>query len=121
MVEKNRQKLTTATEQATLAREREKIATEREAMVQETLRERTELMSRLANVGKYAQSGALSASISHELNQPLAAIQLNIQESAHLAQEAQASPRLLALLDRINQDNQRAALIVRRVRDMFRR
>ena len=119
VVEKNRQQLIQATEQAVVSREQEKLAIERERMAQHALQERTELMSRLAMVGKHAQSGALSASIAHELNQPLASIQLNIEESQRIAQSQGVTAPLAALLTRIEQDNQRAALIVRRVRDMF--
>ena len=119
VVEKNRKRLVDVTEQAVIAREREKLAVEREHMAQEVLRERTDLMSRLAMVGKHAQSGALSASIAHELNQPLAAIQLNIEESQRMALNFQAPPPLQSLLERIKQDNQRSAVIVRRVREMF--
>jgi C4-dicarboxylate-specific signal transduction histidine kinase len=108
-----------ATEQTVMARESEKLAIAREHMAQDVLRERTELMGRLAMVGKHAQSGALSASIAHELNQPLAAIQLNIEEAQRMVQTGTLTPVLAHLLGRIEQDNQRAASIVRRVRQMF--
>lgn len=98
VVEKNQTLLVKATEQAIQAREGEK----------------------LAQVGKLAQSGALSASIAHEVNQPLAAIQLNVEESRRIAQEAGAPETLLHLLRHIEQDNQRAAQIVQRIRAMFR-
>jgi C4-dicarboxylate-specific signal transduction histidine kinase len=98
VVEKNQTLLVKATEQAVQAREGEK----------------------LAQVSKLAQSGALSASIAHEVNQPLTAIQLNAEESLRIAQEAGAPEALLNLLTRIEQDNQRAAQIVRRIRAMFR-
>lgn len=97
VVEKNQKLLVSATEQTVRAREGEK----------------------LAQVGKLAQSGALSASIAHELNQPLAAIQLNVEESQRIAHEANVSEPLLSLLTRIEQDNQRAAKIVQRIRAMF--
>lgn len=119
MVEKNRQQLVLATEQTIMAREGEKLALAREQMTQEVLRERTELMARLARVGKHAQSGALAASIAHELNQPLAAMQLNIEETQHLMQSGTAPQLMPALLENIAKDNQRAAAIVRRVRQMF--
>lgn len=98
VVEKNQTLLITATEQTVRAREGEK----------------------LAQVGKLAQSGALSASIAHELNQPLAAIQLNVQESQRMAREADVPAPLMTLLSRIEQDNQRAANIVQRIRAIFR-
>lgn len=98
VVEKNQTQLVTTTEQAVRAREGEKMA----------------------QIGKLAQSGALSASIAHELNQPLAAILLNVEESQRMAKEAQVPGPLLTLLDRIEQDNRRAAQIVQRIRAMFR-
>lgn len=98
VVEKNQNLMVKATEQAVLAREREK----------------------LAQVGKLAQSGALSASIAHEVNQPLAAIQLNAEEAQRMAREGGASEDLLVLLSRIEQDNRRAAQVVQRIRAMFR-
>lgn len=119
VVEKKQRQLVQATEQAVMAREGEKLAIEREHITQDLLRERTELMSRLAMVGKHAQSGALSASIAHELNQPLAAIQLNIQEAQRIAESLTLPAALPHLLERIKQDNQRAASIVRRIRQMF--
>lgn len=98
VVEKSQNLMVKATEQAVLAREREK----------------------LAQVGKLAQSGALSASIAHEVNQPLAAIQLNAEEAQRMAREGGASEDLLVLLSRIEQDNRRAAQVVQRIRAMFR-
>lgn len=98
VVEKSQNLMVKATEQAVLAREREK----------------------LAQVGKLAQSGALSASIAHEVNQPLAAIQLNAEEAQRMAREGEASEALLVLLSRIEQDNRRAAQVVQRIRAMFR-
>jgi C4-dicarboxylate-specific signal transduction histidine kinase len=123
VVEKKQRQLVLATEQTVMARESEKLAIEREKITQSLLRERTDLMARLAMVGKHAQSGALSASIAHELNQPLAAIKLNIQEARRMACSisplSSALTLLPILLERIEQDNQRAASIVRRVRQMF--
>lgn len=98
VVEKSQNLMVKATEQAVLAREREK----------------------LAQVGKLAQSGALSASIAHEVNQPLAAIQLNAEEAQRMVREGEASEALLVLLSRIEQDNRRAAQVVQRIRAMFR-
>ena len=98
VVEKNQALLVKATEQTVRAREGEK----------------------LAQVGKLAQSGALSASIAHELNQPLAAIQLNVEESRRIARETGYPGALLTLLERIEFDNKRAAQIVQRIRSMFR-
>lgn len=119
VVEKSRRQLVQATEQAVLAREGESLALQRESLAQALLRERTMFMQRLASVGKLAQSGALSAAIAHELNQPLAAMQLNIEEAARMARDSQAPEVLRTRLYHLLQDQQRAAATVRRIRRLF--
>lgn len=106
-------------EESVIAREREASARQREVIAQELLNERTQFMERLASVGKMAQTGALSASIAHELNQPLAAMQLNIEESMRISREVRAPEALQNLLSRVKGDNQRATQIVRRIRLLF--
>lgn len=120
MVEKNRVLLVRATEASALARASEALAMHKEQVAKEMLRERTEHMQQLASIGKLAQAGALSASIAHEINQPLAAIQLNAEESMRWALEAQVPAPLQKLIQRIEQDNQRASDVVKRVRAMFK-
>ena len=117
--EKSRRLLAQATAQAATARENARLALEREEVAQAVLRERTEWMGRLARIGKLAQSGALSATIAHEVNQPLAAMRLNIEESRRMAAQLRAPDALLQMLERLDRDNQRASDIVRRVRQMF--
>lgn len=119
VVEKNQAKLVQETEKTLLARRGEALAVQREQLAEEMLRERTEMMERLAMVGKLAQYGALSASIAHEINQPLAAIQLNIEEAKRLSDEFQSPVVMRTLLDRVERDNVRAAQVVKRVRNMF--
>ena len=119
VVEKNRRELALAVEESVVAREQEATARQREVVAQELLNERTQFMERLASVGKMAQTGALSASIAHELNQPLAAIQLNIEESMRISREVRAPEALQNCLSRVKGDNQRATQIVRRIRLLF--
>lgn len=84
------------------------------------LRERESLISSLLRANKTAATGALSASIAHELNQPLGASQLNIQflqkklSEGHLTTE-QNQEILTALLA----DNQRATNIIQSLRSIF--
>lgn len=84
------------------------------------LRERESLISSLLKANKTAATGALSASIAHELNQPLGASQLNIQflqkklSEGHLTTE-QNQEILTALLA----DNQRATNIIQSLRSIF--
>ncbi len=47
--------------------------------IRSPLKEREQLISSLLQANKTAATGALSASIAHELNQPLGASSLNIQ------------------------------------------
>lgn len=82
--------------------------------------ERENLISNLLKANKTAATGALSASIAHELNQPLGASQLNIQflqkklADGHLTPE-QNKEVLIALLA----DNQRATNIIQSLRSIF--
>ncbi|QWD85888.1 HAMP domain-containing histidine kinase [Polynucleobacter asymbioticus] len=82
--------------------------------------ERENLISSLLRANKTAATGALSASIAHELNQPLGASQLNIQflqkklSEGHLTAE-QNQEILTALLA----DNQRASNIIQSLRSIF--
>ena len=84
------------------------------------LLERERLISNLLKANKTAATGALSASIAHELNQPLGASQLNIQflqkklSDGNLTTE-QSQEVLTALLI----DNQRAANIIKSLRAIF--
>lgn len=84
------------------------------------LTERESLIARLLKANKTVATGALSASIAHELNQPLGASQLNIQflqkklSAGDLTAE-QTQEILTALLA----DNQRASNIIRSLRSIF--
>jgi signal transduction histidine kinase len=88
--------------------------------IKSLLIERENLISNLLKANKTAATGALSASIAHELNQPLGASQLNIQflqkklSEGHLATE-QTQEVLTALLA----DNQRASNIIQSLRSIF--
>lgn len=119
VVEKNQASRRQADEAAQLARQAELLAEQERRLAEEALRERTAMMERMAAVGKLAQSGALSATIAHEVNQPLAAIQLNVSEALRRCTQAHAPVEVTHLLTRIEHDNQRAAQILKRVRALF--
>ena len=82
--------------------------------------ERENLISNLLKANKTAATGALSASIAHELNQPLGASQLNIQflqkklSEGHLSTEQNQ-----AILTDLLADNQRATNIIQSLRSIF--
>ena len=88
--------------------------------IKSLLNERDSLIKSLMRSNKTAATGALSASIAHELNQPLGASNLNIQflkrklEQGELSVDTQKE--LFAALET---DNNRASSIVRSLRSIF--
>jgi len=84
------------------------------------LAERENLISSLLKANKTASTGALSASIAHELNQPLGASSLNIQFLQKKLAEGRISSALeKEILDTLLADNHRAANIIRSLRSIF--
>ncbi|MES2585801.1 MAG: ATP-binding protein [Pseudomonadota bacterium] len=84
------------------------------------LSERESLISRLLKVNKTVAAGALSASIAHELNQPLGASFLNIQFlQKKLAEGSLSAEQNQEILSALLSDNQRAANIIRSLRSIF--
>jgi len=85
------------------------------------LEERESLISSLLIANKTAATGALSASIAHELNQPVAAISLNTEFIQRKLNEGEADTSgLKEVITHIQQDNHRIARIVSTLRDIFR-
>jgi C4-dicarboxylate-specific signal transduction histidine kinase len=120
VIEKNRSALLSEIKQRTEAQINERQASRRESVMRTLLTERDKLIERLAQVQQAAQASALSASIAHEINQPLTAIQLSIDEAIDLYRSGNAPDRLEILLARVVEENQRAAQIIRRLQDFFR-
>ena len=84
------------------------------------LREKECLIMGLMKANKTAVTGALSASIAHELNQPLGASNINIQFLKSKLDKGQLNPELgKEVLDDLERDNKRAATIVRSLRSIF--
>lgn len=79
-----------------------------------------QLRNSLVRANKTIASGALSASIAHELNQPLASIRLNGQLLRHTLLN-QVTPReeVKAIIDDILSENARAAKIISSLRAIF--
>ena len=78
------------------------------------------MVGSLLKANKTAATGALSASIAHELNQPLGASNLNIQFLKMKLEKGVLNPELgKEILDSLEQDNKRAATIVRSLRSIF--
>ena len=88
--------------------------------ITELLKETERLIYGLMKANKTAATGALSASIAHELNQPLGASNLNIQFLKMKLEKGVLNPELgKEILDSLEADNQRAATIVKSLRSIF--
>jgi signal transduction histidine kinase len=104
----------------------EKISIEKSQTLQENfkitelLKEKEGLIYNLLKANKTSATGALSASIAHELNQPLGASNLNIQLLKMKLEKGVLDPALgKEILDSLEEDNNRAATIVKSLRSIF--
>lgn len=120
VIEKNRAALLDETAERSRAQEGESQAIDRERSTLEVVRQREELIAELARMQRAAQAGALSASIAHEINQPLTSVRLSVEESLLLARTETDPVRIEFLLKRIAAENERAANIIRTLRNVFR-
>jgi signal transduction histidine kinase len=114
------------THELAVTNERANAMRETSLELKQLLQEREEIIRQLAMFNKTAGMGALVASLAHELNQPLTAIQLNAEliDSALPNQEVGSEANVdgstvkLAMQDLLK-DNQRAATIIKTLRNMF--
>jgi signal transduction histidine kinase len=84
------------------------------------LEERESLIANLLRVNKTAATGALAASIAHELNQPLGASNLNLQFLKKKLDNASLDPQEQhQVLDALMADNLRASNIIKSLRSIF--
>jgi signal transduction histidine kinase len=79
-------------------------------------------MSELARVNRFSMAGELTASIAHEINQPLAAIQTNA-ETMELALKARSPDidEIKEIAADIRRDQERASEVIRRLRSLLRK
>jgi len=80
------------------------------------------LRQELTHIGRVSAMGELSASLAHELNQPLTAILSNAQAAQNLlAGDAIDLEAVREILSDIVADDQRAAAVIRRLRSLLRK
>ncbi len=84
-------------------------------------RETARLGAQIARMERLHMMNELSATLAHELNQPLTATLTNAQLARHMAAHSNGRcVRLVALMDDIERDTRRASDVVRRVRNFVR-
>jgi signal transduction histidine kinase len=93
---------------------------EEKSQIQQLLNERNELINSLIQAKKSAETGALSAALAHELNQPLCAIQLNA-ECLQMELTSDVTNPIInrELIERILSDNKRASEIIISLKQVF--
>ena len=77
-------------------------------------------MAELAHVNRFSTAGELTASIAHEINQPLGSILTNAEAAAAILKSH--SPDIVELKDIVNdilQDDRRASEVIRRMRSLL--
>jgi PAS domain S-box-containing protein len=86
------------------------------------LTERKRAESELAHANRIATMGELTASIAHEVNQPLAALLTNAQTAVRwLGNQPPNLEKARPLIERVINDGKRAADIVSRIRDLAKK
>ncbi|MCG2627422.1 sensor histidine kinase [Bradyrhizobium sp. WYCCWR 13023] len=79
-------------------------------------------MSELAHMNRRATAGEMSASIAHELSQPLAAILLNAETAGQMLQDSAPDlGEISDMLEHIRRDDQRASEVIGRLRTFLKR
>jgi len=80
------------------------------------------LRQELSHVGRVTMMGELTASLAHELNQPLTAILSNVQTVQHLLDHHPADmAEIREILGDVVSDNQRAGEIIRGLRNLLKK
>jgi signal transduction histidine kinase len=85
-------------------------------------------MAELAHVNRFSTAGELTASIAHEINQPLGSILANAETAAAIlnsqSPDIATLPDIVELKDIVNdilQDDQRATEVIRRMRSLLKK
>ena len=109
------------THELAVTNERANVMRKTSIELKQLLQEREEIIRQLALFNKTAGMGALVASLAHELNQPLTAIQLNAEviDSALVGNDTDNGVTAKEAMRDLMNDNQRAATIIKTLRNMF--
>ena len=83
------------------------------------LREQENLVNSLIRFKKISESSAIAASLSHEINQPLAAIKINANYLSHRLSKEPISTSVKDIALRLVSDSNKAAKIVHSLRNIF--
>ena len=79
-------------------------------------------MAELAHINRFSTAGELTASISHEINQPLGTILTNAETARAILQSPQPDlNELNEIVDDILQDDRRASEVIRRMRSLLKK
>jgi signal transduction histidine kinase len=79
-------------------------------------------MSELAHLNRHATAGELSASIAHELNQPLGAILNNAEVGTMILNSSSPDlDEIKTIFDEIRRDDNRATEVIKRLRRLLRK
>ncbi len=97
--------------------ELQQVTTEKD-QVKSLLEEREQLLSSLVKAEKMVETSVLSASIAHELSQPLCAIKINTQ-SMRLLMLEETDPLITQAVTRINNNVDRAVGIIGSLKQIF--
>ncbi|PLP99578.1 trifunctional serine/threonine-protein kinase/ATP-binding protein/sensor histidine kinase [Cupriavidus pauculus] len=93
-----------------------------EERIRESEQRYREIQSELAHANRVATMGQLTASIAHEVNQPIAATMTNAQAGLRwLATQPPNIGEVGLVLDRIVKDASRAGEVIRRIRELIRK
>ena len=95
---------------------------QREAALREAERRNLDAQMQIAHVNRIATMGHLTASIAHEVNQPIGAILMNVGTASRwLNAQPPELERATQSIDRIAADGRRAGEIVSRIRDLVKK
>ena len=79
-------------------------------------------MSELAHVNRFSMAGELTASIAHELNQPLGAILVNAESMALILKSPSPDmEELREIVSEIRRDDERAGKVIQHIRNLLRK